>query len=212
MPRPHSDSLFGHPSEDPEEFLIAHVDGGSRGNPGPSGYGVVITNQARQKVATLSEYLGHQTNNYAEYHALLAALDYALAQGHKALKVVGDSELLVKQIRGEYKVKSPALQDLYLRARQMIGKLEWFSIQHVLREKNHEADRLANLAMDKGMGRLRAETNGPTNHDHSRPAVRQQASSNLAGQEFRGIVRDGVIVLDGAKLPEGTRVQIRVRD
>jgi probable phosphoglycerate mutase len=104
------------------------------------------------------------------------------------------------------------LQDLYLRARQMIGKLEWFSIQHVLREKNHDADRLANLAMDKGMGRLRPETSGPTNHDHSRSAARPQQPSSLAGQEFRGIVRDGVIVVDDAKLPEGTRVQIRVRD
>jgi ribonuclease HI len=212
MPRPHSDSLFSQHSDTPDEYILAHVDGGSRGNPGPAGYGVVITNQARQKVAALSEYLGHQTNNYAEYHGLLAALDYALAHGHKALKVVGDSELLVKQIRGEYKVKSPALQDLYLRARQMIGKLEWFSIQHVLREKNHEADRLANLAMDKGMGRLRPETNGPTNHDHSRSAARPQQPSSLAGQEFGGIVRDGVIVVDHAKLPEGTRVQIRVRD
>jgi len=212
MPRLHSDSLFDRHSDAPEQYILAHVDGGSRGNPGPAGYGVVITNQARQKVAALSEYLGHQTNNYAEYHGLLAALDYALQHGHKALKVVGDSELLVKQIRGEYKVKSPALQDLYLRARQMIGKLEWFSIQHVLREKNHEADRLANLAMDKGMGRLRPEASAPTNHNHSRPAQGPPAASDRAGQEFRGTVRHGVIVLDDATLPEGTRVQIRVRD
>jgi ribonuclease HI len=212
MPRSHSDDLFPHQSNTPDEYLVAHVDGGSRGNPGPAGYGVVITNQARQKVAGLSEYLGHQTNNFAEYSGLLAALDYALQNGHKALRVVGDSELLVKQIRGEYKVKSPALQDLYQRARQMIAKLDWFSIQHVLREKNHEADRLANLAMDKGMGRLRPETHISDNHDHSaRPAARP-TPPGFAGQEFRGIVRDGVIVLDNATLPEGTRVQIRVRD
>jgi len=207
-----SDHLFPRHSDTPDEYILAHVDGGSRGNPGPAGYGV-ITDHQRQKIAGLSEYLGHQTNNYAEYSGLLAALDYALQHGHKALKVVGDSELLVKQIRGEYKVKSPALQDLYQRARQMIAKLDWFSIQHVLREKNHEADRLANLAMDKGMGRLRPETQIDNNHDHAaRSTAAPRAPSTLAGQEFRGVVRDGVIILDNATLPEGTRVQIRVRD
>jgi ribonuclease HI len=212
MSRQHSEDLF-RKSDTPDEYILAHIDGGSRGNPGPAGYGVVITDQHRQKVASLSEYLGQQTNNYAEYSGLLAALDYALQNGHRALKVIGDSELLVKQIRGEYKVKSPALQELYLRARHMIGKLDWFSIQHVLREKNHEADRLANLAMDKGMGRLRPETNNSNHHEHAaRPAARPATSSGLPGQEFRGVVRDGVIVLEGATLPDGTRVQIRVRD
>src|SRR5262249_57889802 len=116
----------------PDSHLIAHVDGGARGNPGPAGYGVVITDQSGHKVAALSEYLGHQTNNYAEYSGLLAALNYVLKNGQKALKVIADSELLVKQIRGEYKVKSPSLSELYQRARKMIGQLEWFSIQHVL--------------------------------------------------------------------------------
>ena len=185
----------------PDSYLIAHVDGGARGNPGPAGYGVVITDQDGKRVAGLSEYLGHQTNNYAEYNGLLAALDYALEHGHKALKVVGDSELLVKQIRGEYKVKSPSLLELYQQARKMIAQLEWFSIQHVLRGGNQEADRLANLAMDKGMGRSAGNANAAV-----------QPSAPLArGHEFTGVVRDGVIVVDGAKLPEGTRVQIRVR-
>src|ERR1700745_2702616 len=149
-----SRSLFPNQTQ-PDSSLIAHIDGGARGNPGPAGYGVVITDQAGRKVAALNEYLGHQTNNYAEYSGLLAALDYALKHGHKALKVVADSELLVKQIRGEYKVKSPSLLELYQRSRKMIGQLEWFSIQHVLRGGNQEAVRLANLAMDKGMGRNR---------------------------------------------------------
>lgn len=149
---PRCNSLFP-PQVRPDSYLIAHIDGGARGNPGPAGYGVVITDQAGGKVAALSEYLGHQTNNYAEYNGLLAALEYALQHGHKALKVVADSELLVKQIRGEYKVKSPNLAELHRRAKEMIAGLEWFSIQHVLRGGNQEADRLANLAMDKGMGR-----------------------------------------------------------
>src|SRR5580700_8951316 len=96
-------SLFP-PQVAPDSYSIAHIDGASRGNPGPAGYGVVITDRARKMIATLHEYLGHQTNNQAEYQGLLAALDYALTHGHKALKVVSDSELLVKQIRGEYKV------------------------------------------------------------------------------------------------------------
>src|ERR1700757_2098391 len=208
-----SGSLFPNQTP-PDSFLIAHIDGGARGNPGPAGYGVVLTDQAGRKVAALSDYLGHQTNNYAEYSGLLAALDSAPKHGHKALKVVADSELLVKQIRGEYKVKSPSLLELYQRARKMIGQLEWFSIQHVLRGGNQEADRLANLAMDKGMGRNRNVV--ATTGEGARRSI--NASDTLSdrspsrGQEFSGVVRDGVIVLDGAKLPEGTRVQIRVRE
>ena len=208
-----SRSLFPKQTQ-PDSFLIAHIDGGARGNPGPAGYGVVITDQAGRKVAALSEYLGHQTNNYAEYSGLLAALDYALKHGHKALKVVADSELLVKQIRGEYKVKSPSLLELYQRARKMIGQLEWFSIQHVLRGGNQEADRLANLAMDKGMGRSRnvVATTGEDARRSTNASDTLSDRSPSRGQEFSGVVRDGVIVLDGAKLPEGTRVQIRVRE
>src|SRR5512144_2006622 len=191
-----SRNLF--PSDSPpDSYLVAHVDGGARGNPGPAGYGVVITDQSGHKVAALHEYLGHQTNNYAEYNGLLAALDYALEHGPRALKVVGDSELLVKQIRGEYKVKSPTLMELYQRAKQMIGQLEWFSIQHVLRGGNQEADRLANVAMDKGIGRT-SPAPAPA------PVAR--------GQKYEGVVRGGVIVVDGEPLPEWTRVQVRVRD
>lgn len=190
-------SLFPATSP-PDSYLIAHVDGGARGNPGPSGYGVFVTDQAGHRVAELSEYLGHQTNNYAEYNGLLAALDYALSHGHKALKVVADSELLVKQIRGEYKVKSPTLLELYQRARKMIAELDWFSIQHVLRGGNQQADRLANLAMDKGMGR-------------SASLAPSSPAPSLAANEYTGTVRNGVVVLDGAPLPEGTRVQVRVR-
>jgi len=137
----------------PERYLLAHCDGGARGNPGPAGYGVVIKNEKGEKVAALSEYLGHQTNNFAEYQGLIAALEYAVEHGPKALKVISDSELLVRQIKGIYKVKNPTLRDLHARAKELIAQLEWFSIGHALREHNQEADRLANAAMDKGMGR-----------------------------------------------------------
>src|SRR5258705_8874716 len=137
----------------PVHYLIAHSDGGARGNPGPAGYGVVIQDESGRKVAALSEYLGRQTNNFAEYQGLIAALEYALQHGSKALKVISDSELLVRQIKGIYKVKNATLKDLHARAKELIRQLDWFSIGHALREHNQEADRLANEAMDRGMGR-----------------------------------------------------------
>src|SRR5580704_5802570 len=151
-------SLFPHREESrrenpPEHYLIAHSDGGARGNPGPAGYGVVIQDQAGRKVAHLSQYLGHQTNNFAEYQGLIAALEYAVQHGPKALKLISDSELLVRQIKGIYKVKNATLKDLHGRAKELIAQLEWFSIGHALREHNREADRLANEAMDKGVGK-----------------------------------------------------------
>ena len=133
----------------PAQYLVAHIDGGARGTPGPAGYGVVLEDQNGQQVAGLSEYLGHRTNNYAEYRGLLAALEYAVAHGPKALKVISDSELMVRQIKGVYKVRNAALLELYQKAQQLIRQLEWFEIGHVLREHNREADRLANEAMDR---------------------------------------------------------------
>src|SRR5205809_7947677 len=122
----------------PERYLIAYSDGGARGNPGPAGYGVVIKDETGKKIAELSEYLGHQTNNFAEYQGLIAALEYAIQHGHKALKVISDSALLVRQIKGIYKVKNSVLKDLHARAKDVIAKLDWFQIEHALREHNHE--------------------------------------------------------------------------
>ena len=142
-----------HAPRIPDSHLVAHIDGGARGNPGPAGYGVVIHDQTGHKVAALSQYLGHQTNNFAEYQGLIAALEYATEHGPKALKVISDSELLVRQIKGIYKVKHPTLRDLHARAKELIEQLEWFSIDHALRQHNRDADRLANEAMNRGMGR-----------------------------------------------------------
>jgi ribonuclease HI len=159
MPHPHSgpQPLFPHREDSrdtpPDHYLVAHSDGGARGNPGPAGYGVVIQDQSGHKVAHLSEYLGNQTNNFAEYQGLIAALEYAIQHGLKALKLISDSELLVRQIKGIYKVKNPTLKDLHARAKELIAQLDWFSIGHALREHNREADRLANQAMDRGTGR-----------------------------------------------------------
>jgi ribonuclease HI len=145
--------LFAGQEPAPETRLLAHVDGGARGNPGPAGYGVVIADQAGRPLARLSRYLGHRTNNYAEYMGLLAALEYALEHGPRALQVASDSELLVRQINGHYKVRSPHLKELHAQAQSLIRRLDWFAIEHVPRARNKEADRLANLAMDEGMKR-----------------------------------------------------------
>ena len=197
-----SKPLFESRENPPERYLIAHSDGGARGNPGPAGFGVVIKDESGRKVAALSEYLGHQTNNFAEYQGLIAALEYAIEHGPKALKVISDSELLVRQIKGIYKVKNATLQDLHGRAKELIAQLEWFSIGHAFREQNQEADRLANEAMDKGMGRSVA---------HVAAAASAARVSNQQQQEFEGIVRNGRVELVSGTLPEGTRVQLRVK-
>lgn len=181
-----------------EGYLVAYIDGGARGNPGPSGYGVVIEDEVGRPVAELSEFLGRQTNNYAEYSGLLGALNYTLRHGFKALKVVSDSELMVKQINGEYKVNNPMLKELHGRAMKMMNQLDYFEITHVLREKNRDADRLANLAMDRGIAK-RA------------PAVSATDVGGVASvmPELNGVVRDGVVHFVGSPLPDGTLVKVR---
>jgi probable phosphoglycerate mutase len=144
-----SSNLFSAPKAAPAAHT-AHVDGGARGNPGPAGYGVAITDASGHPIAELSEYLGHRTNNYAEYQGLLAALRYAAEHQIKALKVISDSELMVRQMKGIYKVRHPELRKLYDEAQQLVRQLEHFEIRHALREHNKTADRLANQAMDRG--------------------------------------------------------------
>jgi ribonuclease HI len=145
-----SGELFPKQSETGAAAHTAHIDGGARGNPGPAGYGVVIHDASGRKIAELSEYLGHQTNNYAEYRGLLAALSYAHANAIKALKIVSDSELMVRQMKGVYKVRHPELRKLYDEAQKLARKLDHFEIRHARREHNRDADRLANDAMDRG--------------------------------------------------------------
>jgi ribonuclease HI len=181
-----------------EGYLVVYIDGGARSNPGPAGYGVVIEDELGRPVAELSEFLGRQTNNYAEYSGLLAALNYTLRHGFKALKAISDSELMVKQIKGEYKVSNVTLKELHARAMKMIDQLEYFEIKHVLREKNRDADRLANLAMDRGI-------------EKKTPAVNAAEVGGVASvmPELNGVVRDGVVQFLGNPLPDGTLVKVR---
>ena len=141
------------PAEAFSELFTAHCDGGSRGNPGPSGYGAVIEDANGRVVAELSGFLGIRTNNYAEYSGLLAVLQWAIENGTKYLRVISDSELMVKQMQGKYKVASPILRPLFEEARRLTRNIASFEIRHTLRGGNKQADQLANQAMDKGMGR-----------------------------------------------------------
>lgn len=126
----------------------ANIDGGSRGNPGPAGYGVRIEREDGD-VVELKQFIPNATNNVAEYNGLLAALAWAAQHGVQTLHVKSDSELLVKQMRGEYRVKNPGLQPLYEEARSLARRIGRVTFEHVRREFNKDADRLANEAMDE---------------------------------------------------------------
>jgi ribonuclease HI len=130
-------------------MITAYIDGGSRGNPGPAGYGVQIVDDQGTIVEELHESVGVATNNVAEYQGLLAALAWAIDRGVRTLHIRSDSELLVKQLRGEYRVKNPNLQPLYRDACALVGRIGRVTFEHVRREFNKEADRLANQAMDE---------------------------------------------------------------
>ena len=129
--------------------MIVHIDGGSRGNPGPAGYGVRVSQPDGTVVAEFCEAIGTATNNVAEYRSLLAALRYAREQGYTDLTVRSDSLLLVCQMRGEYRVKNPGLQVLHAEAQRLASGLGRVRFVHVRREENADADRLANEAMDE---------------------------------------------------------------
>jgi len=131
--------------------IVAYIDGGARGNPGPAGYGVRVENEHGTLINEFSGFLGSATNNVAEYNGLLAALTYAQENGHRSVHIKSDSELLVKQMRGEYRVKNAGLQPLYERARAIARGLDRVTFEHVRREQNKDADRLANLAMDDAL-------------------------------------------------------------
>jgi probable phosphoglycerate mutase len=185
------------------DWHIAFCDGGSRGNPGPSGYGAVIEDGQGRVVARLSGYLGRQTNNFAEYKGLLAVLTWALEQGVTRLRVVSDSELMVKQMKGQYKVASPGLRPLWEEAKRLSKAMEKFEMRHTLRGGNQEADRLANEAMDKGMGKRPGGTVGAS---EASQLVRPEAK--VTRQVFEGLVKNGVVHLIEGELPDGILVKV----
>lgn len=215
-------NLFDDPAPSTSaEALTAHCDGGSRGNPGPAGYGAVIEDSKGRVLAELSEFLGIQTNNYAEYHGLLGVLKWAVEHNVKRITVISDSELMVKQMQGKYAVKSPILRPLFEEARKMSRRIDSFEMRHTLRGGNKTADRLANEAMDRGMGKAPAvksgvggmsQSAGPsTGGSASRPAPTRPASQATpypVRQTLEGYVQDGVVHLLGGELPDGIFVKI----
>ena len=209
-----SPSLFADAAPSAIPWFTAHCDGGSRGNPGPSGYGAVIEGPDGIVAAELSAFLGIQTNNYAEYSGLLAVLNWALENGTRHLRVVSDSELMVKQMKGQYKVNSPVLRPLWEQARALARKLDRFEISHTLRGGNKTADRLANEAMDKGMKRSSPATQraNPYEKPPSSPQPSFRANTptpaHLPQQTFEGYVKGGVVHLLEGELPDGIFVKV----
>jgi probable phosphoglycerate mutase len=176
--------------------VIVHIDGASRGNPGPAAYGVVMDSSGGSRLAAFSECLGETTNNFAEYQALLAALEYALSHDYLRLRVLTDSQLLARQVEGVYKVKSPALKPLQQRALQMIGRLESFSIRHVPREENAETDELANQALDANQGKKQRDF-------PQKPKDPAQAAPPGAVAKVANPVRASATFHDGLLEPHG---------
>jgi ribonuclease HI len=200
---PKGAGLFGHhePERKPTPAYLANIDGGSRGNPGPAAYGVIVRDAHGEVVARLKKYIGQNTNNVAEYYGLIAALDYAQSHGIRALRIASDSELLVKQLRGQYKVKSGDLRPLFERATKMAQGLESFRIDHVYREQNREADALANQALDEtsnsAAGAAKTTENAPPKPATIRCFARY---------------KDGVLQpQEPLDLPDGTHVEITLR-
>lgn len=154
----------------------AHIDGGSRGNPGPAAAGVVIRDDTDKTVVAAGFYLGRATNNQAEYQGLLHALKLLERAGARPIQIVSDSELMVRQINGQYKVRSPDLRLLYEEAMSLLSGMQW-QMRHTLREGNTDADGLANEAMDAAADVVRLDTRGlidPVSHD-ARPVSKTPA-------------------------------------
>ena len=200
-PVPKGAGLFGEsePERKPVAAHQANIDGGSRGNPGPAAYGVVVRDPRGQIVARLKKYIGNNTNNVAEYFGLIAALDYAQNHGIRALRIESDSELMVKQMQGKYKVKSEELRPLFERAKKMSQAFESFRIGHVYREHNKEADALVNQALD--------ETSGPSTANAAPKPQAKDATVRVLAR-----YRDGVLQpYDALDLPDGTEVELLLR-
>jgi len=225
-------NLFDDAAEPSSGWYTAHCDGGSRGNPGPAGFGAVIEDPDHRVAARLSHFLGTQTNNYAEYSALLAVLEWALKHEVKRLRVVSDSELMVRQMKGQYKVSNAGLRPLWEEARRRANWLDRFEIRHTLRGGNQEADRLANEAMDRGTGKNkehRSETRDRSQASHpgsarpdlhvvapsgsakavSEKPANPQADGNKPQQRtLSGYVKNGTVHLLDGELPDGIFVKV----
>jgi len=211
-PTPRGKNLFGEAAAEPKSSPAAYranIDGGSRGNPGPAAYGVVIRDGSGELVAKLKKYIGRVSNNVAEYYGLIAALDYAQSHKIRALRIESDSELLVKQMRGQYKVKSADLQPLFERAKKMTQGFESFRIDHVYREQNREADALANEALDVAEGVVPGAPGAKKSEASS--AKPEAPGAKPEPRRIRARFRGGVLyLLEDVELPDGMVVDVSI--
>jgi probable phosphoglycerate mutase len=206
MAPPASPRLFSESQPAPPPGVsVANIDGASRGNPGPASYAVVIRDPSGKIVLELAKKLGRETNNVAEYYALLAALDYAVSHGISALRIRSDSELLVRQMQGRYKVKSAELKPLYERATKLARLLSYFAIEHVRREQNREADALANVALDSGPVSSVTHLAAADEKHQARANESRPAPSDAIKARF---VRGVLVPSDPLDLPDGTEVSL----
>ena len=203
-----SHSLFGNPEPDAPmpmpPVYRANVDGGSRGNPGPAAYGVVIRDPRGEVIAKLKKYIGRGTNNVAEYYGLIAALDYTQAHDIRGLRVESDSELLVKQMRGQYRVKSLELRPLFEQARKLAAALESFRIEHIPRERNSDADALVNEALDQ---LTRAATKPVIVSETAVKPEKHSTKGRVVARYQSGALHP----IEPLDLPDGSEVEIFVR-
>jgi ribonuclease HI len=198
----------------PPAVHIANIDGASRGNPGPASYAVVLRDPSGKTVLELAKNIGRETNNVAEYYALLAALDYATSNDIHALRIRSDSELLVRQMQGRYKVKSPDLKPLHERAAKLARQIQYFVIEHVRRELNSDADALANIALDQASERRALQLQGSSAKEALTEESRAPLTRELGGTsiKIRARVQNGVLVpTEPLDLPEGSEVTFNVR-
>jgi len=177
--------------------LTIHIDGGSRGNPGPAAAGIVIHDDRGRPVLEAGYFLGRKTNNQAEYHALLLALEAAANYGEDEITIKSDSELLVRQLLGEYQVRSAELASLFQQVQRRLLTFGAWQIRHLRREQNRRADSLANLALDAGADVVQVELGKIS------PRRAQRSPSKPAGTRILARVTDGP---EGAVCPSGCRL------
>ncbi|HVB35721.1 MAG TPA: reverse transcriptase-like protein [Candidatus Acidoferrales bacterium] len=191
----------------PAGVHVANIDGASRGNPGPAAYAVILCAPDASKLCEFAKTIGRETNNIAEYYGLIAALDYAVSHGIRALRVRSDSELLVRQMQGRYKVKNAALKPLHERAQKLARALDYFVIEHVMREQNRDADALANVALDRGGSIGSSARTVP-----ARGAATLTSPAATTTRTVRAIYRGGVFIpAEKVELPEGAIMELEFR-
>src|SRR6202045_317384 len=199
--------------DQPAGVYVAYVDGASRGNPGPASYAVVLQAPDGATKFEIGKYVGRATNNVAEYYGLIAALDYAASEKIPRLRVRSDSLLLVRQMQGRYKVNSPDLRPLHERAQKLARAPASFTIAHIPREQNSEADELANIALDRTAAGGTAANSSPAHAGASPsrtqaagPAARPRGDRRIRARFSAGALHP----LEALDLAEGEVVEIQI--